>query len=39
MITTSFIPHLEMHACDWSKSCRVTYYKSQYCPHETLFPS
>ena len=33
------IPHLEMLACGWSKSCHVTYTKSQYCPHETLLPS
>jgi len=35
----NFIPHLEMRACNWWKSCHVAYTKSQYCPHNTLLPS
>ena len=32
------IPHLEMHACDWSKSRHVTFTKSGYFPHEAILP-
>jgi len=30
------IPHLEMRACDWSKSRHVTFTKSGYFPHEAI---
>jgi len=32
------IPHLEMRACDWSKSCHVTFTKSGYFRHEAILP-
>ena len=32
------IPHLEMHACDWTKSRHVTFTKSGYFPHEAILP-
>jgi len=33
------IPHLEIRAYDWSKSCHMMGTKSHECPHETLVPS
>jgi len=32
------IPHLEIRACDWSKSRHVTFTKSGYFPHEAILP-
>jgi len=32
------IPHLEMRACDWSKSRHVTFTKSGYFPHKAILP-
>jgi len=30
------IPHLEMRACDWSKSRQVTYTKLQLCEYSCM---
>jgi len=35
---TILIPHLEIRACDWSKSRHVTFTKSRYFPHEAILP-
>jgi len=37
-ITKIVIPHLEIRACDWSKSRHVTFTKSGYFPHEAILP-
>ena len=32
------IPHVEMRACDWSKSRHVTFTKSGYFAHQAILP-
>jgi len=36
--TAIVIPHLEIRACDWSKSCHMTFSKSGYFPHKAILP-